>query len=673
MIDFSARIEALLAEGINHQSGERFAEAERSYRAALQLDPANPQALGLLGMLAGMFGHFQPAIDLFLKALERDPDNADLYHNLGETYRHLGEIGKAIPAFNRALELRPDHIASFRSAADTAIEAADKATSPIHAAELRRMATKFLLPLANQLRIKNLGGIEEALREAMRASPENAEAVHMLAALLQEQGQPTDAAQFYRRAIELDPSKADYHNGLGNALYALQRWDDMERAYHAAIAIDAAHPLARRNLASTRLMPPLYDDTISPDEIFERHRAWGQASMRAVAAESARAAPFTNSREPERRLRVAFLSGDFGNHPVGHFVRPLFTALDRTTVEVFCYSELEKPDEITKSLQRLDCRWRNTNTLDDAALRAQLRTDSIDIAIDLAGHSAKNRLSALAVRAAPVTATWLGYPATTGLATIDWRFTDAIADPPGQEAFHTEKLMRLPNGFLCYQPSTLQAPEVEALPAKRWGTLTFGSFNNPHKISDSTIRCWAAILGAVPHSRLLLKAAAFGDPGIRQSFLDRFAACGVPAKRISLHSFAADTAAHLAAYGGVDIALDPFPYNGTTTTCEALWMGVPVISLIGTRHAGRVGLDLLSRIGLTELAAADIDAYVATATALAGDLPRLERMRIGMRDRMRSSVLYDSTGFAADFADALRDMWRDYCRPISSDEPVVSA
>ena len=667
MIDLNARIEALLAEGINHQHGERFAEAERSYRAALQLDPANPQALGLLGMLAGMFGHFQPAIDLFLKALERDPQNADLYHNLGETYRHLGEIGKAIPAFNRALELRPDHLASHRSGADAAIEAADKATAPVHAAELRRMATKFLLKLAVQLRSKNLSGAEDALREAIRVSPEDAEAVHLLASFLQEQGQPTEAVQLYRRAIELDPGKADYHNGLGNALYSLQRWDEMEQAYRAAIAIDATHPLARRNLASTRLMPPLYSDVISPEEIFERHRTWGEASTRGVAAASTRVAPFANSREPERRLRVAFLSGDFGNHPVGYFVRPLFTALDRTAVEVFCYSELETPDEITKSLQRLDCRWRSTHRLDDAALRAQLRTDAIDIAIDLAGHSAKNRLSALAVRAAPVTATWLGYPATTGLATIDWRFTDAIADPPGQEAFHTEKLMRLPNGFLCYQPSMAQAPDVEALPAKRWGTLTFGSFNNPHKISDSTVRCWATILGAVPDSRLLLKAAAFGDPGIRQSFLDRFAACGVAAKRISLHSYAGDTAAHLAAYGGVDIALDPFPYNGTTTTCEALWMGAPVISLIGTRHAGRVGLDLLSRVGLAELAAADVDAYVAAATALAGDLPRLERMRSGMRDRMRSSVLCDSIGFAADFAAALRDMWRDYCRTLPGD------
>lgn len=665
MNDTEARIDALINEGIQHQRAERFREAEIAYRAVLQLDRTNPKALALIGMLAGMFGNFQAAIDLFLRALPRDPENADLYHNLGETYRHMGATSKALPAFNRALQLRPDHFESYRSAADTAIAAAAQAGNAeggAPARELRRMAAQFLLLLARRRYHQRLGGVEELYREAAELDPDNDEIIYGLGTILQENFLPTEAVEVLRRAIALDPTDPQAHNNLGNAYYSLQRWNEMEEEFRTAVALDPKGVIGRNNLVSTGFMRWLYDDRITPAEICDRHRAWGMEVAAELGASAAPAPPFVNSPDPDRKLRIAYLSGDFLGHPVAAFFHPLLANHDPAEVEPFCYSEVDRPDAMTESLRRLCGTWRDTFRLSDEALRAQLRADAIDIAIDLAGQTAKNRLRALAVKPAPVTATWLGYPATTGLSTIDWRITDALADPPGAERFHTERLARLPDGFLCYEPPLSEAPEVAPPPALTRAHVTFGSFNNPLKMSPATVAAWAAILTAAPQSRLLLKGHTLGDSGVRPQILDRFAAHGIAPQRIEMRSTIADAALHLGLYGEVDVALDPFPYNGTTTTCEALWMGVPVVTLIGDSHRGRVGLDLLTRVGLADLAAPSVEAYVATALALARDMPRLQQIRGMLRERMRSSPLCDAKGFARAFEHALREMWREWCR-----------
>lgn len=657
--DGSARTEALILEGMKHQREERFGEAERAYRAVLQLDRTNPKALALMGTLAGMHGNFQMAIDLFLRALPRDPDNADLYHNLGETYRLLGETGKAIPSFSRALQLRPDHLESYRSAADAALDAAHKASNPDHARELRRMAVQYLLKLGTWQHRRRLLDTEKTLREAAQLESDNAEALYALGSFLQERNLSSEAATLLRRATEINPKNAEFHNNLGSAFYALQQWPEAEQAFGRAAELDANF---QQNLVSTRLMPLLYDDKVTVERTFEQHCAWG-AEITAQCRETV-VPTFTNTRDPNRRLRVAYLSGDFNRHPVGFFFAPLLAHHDHKIVDVFCYSEIESPDATTQSLQTLGGIWRQTRGMSDEALRQQLRADQIDIAIDLAGHTARNRLRALAIKPAPVTATWLGYPATTGLPSIDWRITDALADPPGQEHFHTEKLMRLPNGLWCYEPPIADMPEVAPPPALTRGYVTFGSFNNPAKISTATIRAWAAILAAVPRSRLLLKGMILTDAEAKRRLLDQLKSAGLETDRVDIRGSIDDLKAHFAAYGDVDIALDPFPYNGTTTTCEALWMGVPVVALIGNHHAARVGFDLLSRLGLVELAAIDIDAYVATAVALAQDMTRLQYLRSRLRERMRASPLCDAVAFARAFEAALREMWRHWC-----DEP----
>jgi protein O-GlcNAc transferase len=657
------RIDALIAEGVRQQQAENFDAAGRAYRAALQLDPTHPQALALLGMLAGMFGEFQPAIDLFLKALQRDPNNADLYNNLGETYRHLGDVAKALPCFAKAIELRPELYIAYRSAADAAIAAIENAEKPEHARELARLAVRYRRTLGTLLRRIRHPEALPVLREALDLDPFDVETLRELGACLSDWGIASEAVEIFQRALALDPANPNTFSQLGTALYHLRRWNEDQEAFRAALRIDPRHKVARANLVTCGLMRWLYEDEPTADDVYQRHREWGAAITAELAATAAaEAAPLRNTRDPDRKLRVAFLSGDFKNHPVAQFFRPLLERHDPTAIEIYCYTEKERTSDYTPVLQKLGGIWRiESINAPDAALRAQLRADAIDIAIDLSGQTAGTRLEALAIRATPVTATWLGYPATTGLSTIDWRITDALADPPGYERYFTEKLLRLPDGFLCYEPRFENIPAVSPVPALARGAITFGSFNNALKLTPATMRCWAAILAAVPGARLVLKAGYLADPVVRSSIEAQFSTLGIELSRVELRGHLADMGDHFSAYAEIDIALDPLIYNGTTTTCEALSMGVPVVSLIGDRHAARVGFDLLSRVGLSELAAPDRDGYVALAAKLAGDLTRLQRVRGELRERMRRSPLCDAAGFARRFEAGLRMMWREWC------------
>jgi predicted O-linked N-acetylglucosamine transferase (SPINDLY family) len=341
---------------------------------------------------------------------------------------------------------------------------------------------------------------------------------------------------------------------------------------------------------------------------------------------------------------------------VACFLAHVLEAHDRGQVEVFCYSNSRQADAVTARIRAAaDC-WREIHALSDEQAAELIREDGIDLLVDLAGHTGDNRLPLFALKPAPVQVTWLGYPDTTGLREIDYRITDAWADPPGRsDELHTEKLVRLPHGFAAYEPQEV-APEVAPLPAEANSFVTFGSFNNFNKLTDECLEVWARILEAVSTARLLLKCGQFDDPAMREEMLARF-----PSGRLELVGAQAGQAEHLAQYARVDVALDPFPYNGATTTCEALWMGVPVIALAGNRHAARVGLSMLTRVGLADLVATSQDEYVANAIELAADLSRLRTLRARLRDMMRSSPLTDGRQLAVELQAAYRDMWRVWC------------
>ncbi|HEY1505651.1 MAG TPA: tetratricopeptide repeat protein [Stellaceae bacterium] len=603
------------------------------------------------------------AIAQYLRAIERQPQSAALLFELGDCCRQNGDMGRAIQAFERAIALDPDRADAYRGAADAALAQATKPGLPGKAiADLKKFAAMYLVALARRQSQHGITGDPHAtLREAVALDPKSAPAYAALGELLEARGRFGEAEKALRRAIALDPKLASAHIALGNALQSLGRYQEMEAAYRRALDIDPSLRHLRESMLSLPLLQMLYDSAATPAQILAKHREWGDRLIGAAARTQRAAAAFVNSRERERRLRVAYLSPDFRYHAVSFFFEPLLTHHDPRTIEAYCYAELERPDFVTAALQQVGGIWRNTHGIDDAALRAQLRADQIDIAIDLAGHTGHSRLSAFAIKPAPVTATWLGYAATTGLATIDWRITDAHADPPGQEAYHSEKLLRLPDSFLCYHFYGASIPPLTPPPALARDTITFGSFNNPLKLSPPAIAAWARILGAVPRSRLMMKSLLFAEPLCRRNFLERFAAQGIAAERLALCAPQPDIMDHLNSYGEIDIALDPFPYNGTTTTCEAMWMGVPMISLTGDHHAARVGFDLLSQVGLADFAAADVESYVAKAAALASDLPQLTRLRQELRERMQNSPLCDAPRFTRAFEAGLRQIWREWC------------
>ncbi len=354
------------------------------------------------------------------------------------------------------------------------------------------------------------------------------------------------------------------------------------------------------------------------------------------------------------------MSADFKWHSVAYFLLGLFRNHDHLQFEIFCYSDVPKPDTRTIELQHSADHWHDTRSLSDQALCELIRADRIDILVDLAGHTEDNRLPVFAQRPAPVQVTWLGYPNTTGLDAIDYRLSDAVADPLEICAAHnTETLVHLPDGFLCYTPNP-DAPQVSPAPALRNGYVTFGSFNHLPKVTRTVIKTWAAILKSVPNSRLHLKSLALTEESVRQRYRKYFDAEGIDTTRVIFLDWQSSQQCHLELYRDIDIALDPFPYNGTTTTCEALWMGLPVVALLGEHHAARVSASLLTQLGHTEWIANDRDAYIALAAQLASDAHSLNTIRQALRPKMEKSSLREEAAFARKVEVAFLGMAREH-------------
>ena len=522
------------------------------------------------------------------------------------------------------------------------------------------------------------------LEEAIRRLADPGQAHHNLAVLLQQQGDNAAALVQYRRAIAAGCDEPLLHSNLGCLLRELGQMqasaDELSRAVDADPALAHAQSnlgvtlclqarvtegLAHLRLAtvlapdwsvgwSNLLLCCNYDDQASPAQVAAAHRLYGQRFAAPTPAPGPAERATEPGLDPERRLRVGLLSPDFRQHSVAYFLEPLLEARDRQRVAYFAYAALARADGVTARLQRHVEGWRVIERLSDDGAAALMRADRLDVLIDLAGHTAHNRLGVLAQRPAPVQMTYLGYPNTTGLSAVDWRITDRWADPPGlTEAWHSERLLRLPEGFVCYRPPA-DSPPVDAAPADPARPVTFATFNQLAKISPRAIALWGRVLGAVPGARLLIKGPAFADPDTRAAFARRLASSPLGGHRVHLLPPNADQRDHLAAYGQVDIALDTTPYGGTTTTCEALWMGVPVVTLAGATHAARVGVSLLSRAGLPELVASGEDDYVRIAAALAADPHRLQTLRVGLRRRMTAAGLTDAPRFARGFESALR-------------------
>jgi protein O-GlcNAc transferase len=643
--------------GIAFGSQGRLYEAVAAYRRAIEVRPDYAEAHSNLGGALARQGRLDEAVDAYGKAIGIEPDYAEAHSNLGLLLAAQGRLDEAVTAYRRAIGIKPDYAEAHSNLGNALLDQGksdDAIAAYRQAIGIKPHFAEAHFNLGHALR--GQGKSDEAIaayRRAIGIKPDYAKAHSNLGGALFWQGKFDQAIAAYRQAIEINPDYAEAHYNLGSALAAQGRLDEAVAAYRQAIGIRPDFSQAFSGL----LLCLNYDDKLTNDHIFAAHREWDER----YGQRAPRFTTYSNDRDPTRRLRIGYLSPDFREHSVAWFLEPLLRGHDRQKVEVFCYAEVTRPDSVTTRLQGLADKWLVTVGLSDEGLAERIRTDGIDILVDVAGHTPGNRLLMFARKPAPVQVTWLGYPNTTGLNAIDYRLVDAVTDPAGEaDAWASETLVRLEDGFLCYR-GLRNAPEPTSPPCLKTGTVTFGSFNNPAKISGATFDAWAKLLRRLPEARLLLKARPFADAATRALFLAHLGARGIAEDRVELLSWLPGAAEHLALYHRVDIALDPFPYNGTTTTFEALWMGVPVITLRGHRHAGRVGASLLTQIRLTDLIANSPEEYIEIAVALAENLGRLDDLRCALRPRMAASTMCDERAFACKMEAAFRSMWQHWC------------
>jgi predicted O-linked N-acetylglucosamine transferase (SPINDLY family) len=610
-------------------------------------------------VVAQQSGHPADAVQLIERAILLQPRSATFHANLGEALVATGELPRAQSSFRTALALDPHHAQAHNGLGLILARLGKPAEAVTHyraALATRSELAGVWANLAVALLSQNKSAeAEEACRAALARDPNDVNAHVNLGAVLHQRHRNDEAVAELRRAAALAPGHADAYLNLGGALRALGRIDEAVAAYRTGLSVSPGDAQAHSSLLMT--MHYASDAVRARQAMLDEHLAWARRHADPLAGASV-VAP-GNDRSADRRLRIGYLSGDFALHPVAFFIEPVLVAHDRAAVQVFRYSNAARPDDDTARLRRRADHWRDVVGLGDDALAQRVREDAIDVLIDLAGHTAANRLRALARRPAPVQATYLGYPDTTGTSAIDYRITDEIADPQGADPFYTERLLRLPRCAWCYRPPDL-SPHPNALPAKTTGVVNFGSFNALAKVSPETVGLWSRVLHAVPKARLMIKSAPLAEDSARQRVTDAFAAHGVAADRLILRGRDESMKHHLRTYHEVDVALDPFPYHGTTTTCDALWMGVPVISLAGEAHVSRVGASLLHALGLDAMVAWSPDDYVDIARRVAADAPALAKLRATLRERMKKSPLTDAQDMSRTLEDAYRHMWRSW-------------
>lgn len=646
--------DALLVEGSRQfQDGDADA-ARETFKRVLERDPMNARAFYMLSGVATHDGDIASALGLIKRAIALQPANPEFHFSLGSLHAANGARAEAIASYQAGLRLKPDmpewqlELAGALSEAGRFEEAVAAYRAALRLGPADANAW-FKLGFALQ-ELRRYQEAEEAFLSCTRLAPDSGEAYVNLAMARRDQGKVVEAEAPARRGVELLPGLAQAWFVLGNALTRQGRHLEAIAQYRKAVELQPSHEVAW----SALLMTMNYEDSLTPGEIFETHLKWGQSFPTVPLA------PIDPTHvQPGHRLRIGYLSADFRDHAVAYFLEPILRHHDASRFEVFAYHTGRSEDAVTARLKSLVGHWRRPSvTLQHDELAKLLRADQLDILVELSGHTDGQRLAAIAGRVAPVQATYLGYPNTTGLPTIDYRITDQLADPPGEaDRLHVEKLVRLPGAFLCYAPPTV-ASVAPLPPCQQRGYVTFGSFNNFAKISASSVALWSRILLQVPGSKLTLKHLALRDPGLQRLLHERFSAHGVAPQRVVVMPPRPAHRDHLDTYGEIDVALDTFPYHGTTTTIEALWMGVPVVTLEGDRHASRVGVSLLSAVAMPELIAHSEDEYVAIAARLAANPSRLEQLRHALRSEVERSPLVDGARFTRNLEQAYQEMWR---------------
>ena len=644
--------------------------ARELFERALARKPNHGEALKGLGQMALQAGQLAEAIPYLEKAERKLAKDPDLLNALGLALANTGQPRKAIKKFSALTKLVPNNSDFWNNLGNAQQAAGDSAKSVSSYEKALRLSPQSLQALYNLGLVYN--GQKEPLRaldylnKAHALAPGNPEVLCAMGISQSLLGHHSQAAELIAQAIEAAPNSAEFRENMGkiwmhfgDAEKACENWDKAF-AIKADRFANTPHDILGATPSSL-----FYSNCIEHQTalaLFEKTRRWAQIVMDSQT-ESAKA-PMENP-NPQRPLRIGFVSPDFREHSVRYFFLPLIENWGDSSIEVYCYAHIEKPDDITKRIKKAANRWLDITALSDREAAEQIRKDKIDIAIDLAGYCKNTRLGALAYRPAPVQMTWLGYPNTTGMQAIDYRIVDEFTDPSGQsEVLNTEELLRLEPSFLCYE-APQAAGEITDPPSLSKGYVTFCSFNNRMKIQPGTLEAWASVLKQVPRSRLILKDPCFDSDESKQAILEPLMEAGIEPDRIDLLTRLASKEDHFSLYGQADIALDTFPYNGTTTTFEALWMGLPVITHSGDRHAARVGESILRNLGYDEFVAADWESYIRLAVNLAADTNRIAELRNKQRERLLKSRLMDGPRFAEIFTKKMRSTWEKNCTAIS--------
>jgi predicted O-linked N-acetylglucosamine transferase (SPINDLY family) len=606
---------------------------------------------------------------------------------LGQLFRPRRETAREAGPMEEQLRAALGHQQSGRLAEAETIYRALLGAVPPHADVMHLLASNLMLQRRHHEAVAllervtslqpqsaevcyNLGGALNALGKYERAAqcfekaldlrPDFAEALSSLGNTLTAAGRLDEAELSYRRALGLRPDFAEAVYNLGNLLHLGGRLAEAIDCYRRAFTLRPSFVAAHSNYVYALNFDPGYE----PQRVFEEHLQWARSHAEPLR----RFIPHhANEAVPGRRLRIGYVSPNFRNHAAAYFFEPVLACHDARQFQIFCYSDVLQADEYTARLRQFSSEWRECAHLTDEELAEQILRDRIDILVDLTGHTKRNRLLVFARKPAPIQVTWNGYANTTGMSAMDYRITDALADPPGMtEHLHTEQLIRMPDIYMVFRPPD-DSPAVNNLPAAQSGRLIFGSFNALSKLTPQVVQAWSRILSAVPGARLLLATLPAGRT--RERVCGMFAAHGVESSRLELHG-RLPLREFLALHHQADIALDPFPFGGTTTTCHSLWMGLPVVTLAGKSHVSRVGVSMLTNIGLTGMIARSVDDYVNIATGLAGDLGSLRALRDGLRDRMLSSPLTDAGRFTRHLEERFRQIWTTWCGPKTSTEKV---
>jgi predicted O-linked N-acetylglucosamine transferase (SPINDLY family) len=676
--------ERLIAEGNRAEDAGKLEEACALYREALRLAPRSARAHLNLGIALQALGDDAGAIARYQQALVLDPANPYAGYNFGKLRHERGAHGEAESLLRRALRSRPE-FPEARVVLACALEAQGKvqAAATELAAALRYKPDDFGALYLYAGILRKLGRLDDAasaLRHALAIDPQSLDARSTLFHVLEAKGDLAGAALELEAVLRQRPDWPEALFNYGCVLNKLMRTAEAEAAFHRTIAVEPGFTRAYRMLGSVLLAQCRIDEALelyrrarrdpdlvsaelfalnashtgSEDELFARHAEFGR---RLEETDPARF-DFPGSRDPKRRLRIGYVSGDFSYHVVALFMLPVLERRDRAAIEVFCYSTSQRVDEYTRQLMAHADVWRPSAGLSDTQLADAIHADAIDIIVDLAGHSGEPRLRVFAQKPAPVQATWLGYLNTTGMTRMDYRISDAYADPPGlTEARHTEKLARLPHSQWCYRPF-LSAATAASPPCASNGFFTFGSFNQAVKLSQTSRKLWAEILSRVAGSRLVVLGVPPGRA--HDKLVQDLTSMGIDAARLDLVPYVS-LQDYFGWYNRVDIALDTTPYSGGTTTCDALWMGVPVLTAPGERPASRSAASILATAGMTDWIASGAEDYVSRAVQFANDRQLLANLRVTLRARLQASPLMDEEGFTRNLENLYRQMWRRYC------------